>query len=124
MNTRSISTIVTCVLAILLLPATAGAHAFLDHADPKVGSTVVASPTQVSCWFDAEIEPDFCTLTVSDSTGKEVDAQDAHVDKVDHKLLIVSVPTLPPGKYKVAWTVVATDTHKTNGDFTFTIAGK
>ncbi len=96
-------------------------HAFLDHALPAVGAKVAASPAEVKVWFTEEIEPAFSTIEVQDAAGKEVDKKDSHRDDKDHKLLIVSVGVLPAGTYKVTWQVVASDTHKTNGDFTFTV---
>jgi methionine-rich copper-binding protein CopC len=109
------------VLAVLSLTAGALAHAFLDHADPKVGSTPDKPPTTVRIWFTEEIEPDFSSIQVRDSNGKEVDNQDSKVDTNDKKLLTVSLANLPPGKYQVHWHVVASDTHTTEGDFSFTV---
>lgn len=97
------------------------AHAFPLRSEPKVGSEVKRPPTQVKIWFDGDIEPAFSTLKVTGPDGKEVDAHDAKVDDKEHNLLTVSVPNLAPGKYKVKWEVVATDTHRTEGDFTFTV---
>jgi methionine-rich copper-binding protein CopC len=110
-------------LAALLLtiaPA-AFAHVFVDHADPKVGSKVAQSPTTVEVWFTGEVEPSFSGLEVQDSNGNRVDKQDCHVDPKDKTALIISVPTLQPGTYKVVWHAVAKDTHKTKGDFKFEV---
>jgi methionine-rich copper-binding protein CopC len=100
----------------------AQAHAFLDHADPRVGSTVRAAPAEVRLWFTQEIEPAFSSVQVSNAAGERVDKSDAHVDRADRTLLQVSIPTLPPGDYKVTWRVVSVDTHVTQGDFTFQVA--
>ena len=40
----------------LLVPATARAHAQLDHASPKVGSTVATAPKDVVLWFTEALE--------------------------------------------------------------------
>ncbi len=109
---------------VLFAPIVAQAHAFLDHALPKVGSQVSTSPTEVKIWFTEEIEPAFSTLVVQDSSGTQVDKKDAHVDPDNHALFIVSVPTLAPGTYKVLWSVIAVDTHHTHGSFKFTVLGK
>ena len=110
--------------SILFFQAIASAHAFLDHADPKVGSTVDQPPTEVKITFTEELEPAFSTITVSTSDDKQIDKKDTHLDDNDKKLLIVSLPTLPPGTYKVHWHVVASDTHTTQGDFKFTVKPK
>jgi len=110
------------VLAFLLTATTlAHAHAFLDHADPRVGSTVQA-PGKVTIWFTEEVEIAFSHIKVFDAQGNEVDRKDTKVDPSDKSVLTVSLPKLPPGKYKVAWSVIAIDTHHTTGTFPFTVA--
>ena len=47
---------------------------------------------------------------------------DSRVDPDNRALLRVSLPLLPPGRYKVAWRVLSVDSHVTEGDFTFRIA--
>ena len=111
----------TCFSAVVLLPVIAWGHAFLDHADPRVGSEVSTAPTEVRIWFTQEIEPAFSVIQVFDSNGHEVDARDSHQDAKDKTLLIVSVPHLEPGVYRVAWRVVSVDTHHTQGDFKFSL---
>jgi methionine-rich copper-binding protein CopC len=103
------------------LSSIARAHAHLDHAEPKVGATVTAAPKEVKIWFSEGVEPDLSKITVKGSDGKSVGKDDTRVDSSDNKLLIVSVADLPPGTYTVAWSVVADDTHKTHGDFEFTV---
>ena len=98
------------------------AHAFLDHAAPAVGSSVRAPPQRVTLWFTQPLEPAFCTLRVVDRDNKRQDGGDASVDPRDPTMLRVSVPTLPPGRYRVIWRVLSVDTHVTEGDFTFDVA--
>ena len=99
----------------------AQAHAFLDHADPKVGSTVTGSPSVVKIWFTMEIQGALSKIEVFDIKGHEVDKQDARVDPADKALMIVSVPKLPAGAYKVVWHAVCPWGHHTTGVFTFDV---
>jgi len=108
-------------ILFLSLQSTTWAHAFLDHAEPKVGSAVAKPPAEVKIWFTQELEPAFSSIQVTDAQGKEVDKKDAQLDSKDKSLLVVSVPELPAGIYTVAWHVVSVDTHKTQGHFEFTI---
>jgi methionine-rich copper-binding protein CopC len=111
------------VLAVTLgTVGVAGAHAFPDHSEPRVGHTVETSPREVRIWFDGAIEPVFSTIRVEDEAGRRVDSGDAHVDTGDDTLLEVGVPPLPPGRYQVAWSVVARDGHRTEGRFPFRVA--
>jgi copper resistance protein C len=105
----------------LLLPLGSGAahaHAFLDHADPRVGNTV-KSPRIVSLWFTQNLESSFSAIEVLDSKGARMNAGNALVDTNDRKLLRVPVRVLPPGTYTVKWHVLSVDTHTTEGNFTF-----
>jgi copper resistance protein C len=97
------------------------AHAFLQRAEPSVGSTVQTSPNEVRIRFTESIEPAFSSIQVFDASGKEVDKRDVHLDRSDHALLHVSLPPLGAGTYKVVWRVVSVDTHVTNGNFTFRV---
>jgi methionine-rich copper-binding protein CopC len=96
----------------------AEAHAFLDYADPKVGSTIHDPPSQVTVWMTENLEPAFSGLQVFDAKGTEVDKKDT---RVNGATMAVSVQTLSAGTYHVAWQAIATDTHKTSGTFDFTI---
>ena len=98
-----------------------GAHAFLDHAAPAVGSAIHGSPAQVRLWFTQELEPAFSTLKVLSADGKQVDKQDKQVDRANGALLQVSLPQLAPGRYRVVWRALSVDTHVTEGDFTFEV---
>lgn len=109
------------LLLLGLFPAQAMGHAFPDHSDPKVGSTVVGSPLRVQIWFDGALEPAFCVITVQNAAGKRVDKGNGHVSPSDPALLETSLASLPPGVYRVIWNVVARDGHRTAGDYSFSV---
>ena len=110
------------LLSLLVAPARpAHAHAFPDHSDPRVGATVDRAPSQVRIWFDGELEPTFSTARVETEDRRRVDAGDARVDPQNGRLLEVSVPPLAPGRYRVYWSVIARDGHRTEGDFRFRV---
>lgn len=111
------------VLVVLLWGAAgAAAHAFLDRADPRVGSTIRTPPTQVRLWFTESLEPAFSGVQVVNEAGQRVDMGDSQVDLSSPALLRISLPPLQPGTYKVIWRVLSVDSHVTEGDFTFRIA--
>jgi copper resistance protein C len=100
----------------------AEAHAFLDTAEPGVGATVTAAPAAVTLSFTEGLEPRFSSITVADASGQRVDLGDAHLVQGDQTRFAVGLKPLPPGRYKVEWRVTSVDTHKTNGNFSFTVA--
>jgi len=107
----------TVVAALLLGSAAAHAHAYLDHANPRVGSTVRTAPRQVTLSFSQKLEPSFSSAQVTDAAGARVD-QGARVSGMQ---INVSVKPLPPGTYRVHWKVLSVDTHTTEGNFTFRV---
>ena len=112
------------ILITLCVSTAAFGHAFLDHANPQVGSTLEACPPRVVVHFTQEIEPAFSTLRVLDAADKPVDKADAAVDPKDQTAFSVSIPKLPAGTYTVEWKVTSVDTHRTHGSFTFTVRSK
>jgi copper resistance protein C len=109
-------------LLLLALPAPADAHAFLHHAEPGVGSTVKAAPSQLVLDFTEGVEPAFCTVAVTDAAGNRVDAAAPKPSADDARRLIVPLKPLAPGTYTVNWHATSVDTHKTEGTFRFTVA--
>jgi copper resistance protein C len=49
------------IIPLLLLFASgeAAAHAFFDHAEPRVGNKVASAPREVTLWFTQKLEPVF-----------------------------------------------------------------
>ena len=60
----------TLALSIALGPLAAQAHALLERAAPRVGSTVASPPRQVTLWFTQRLEPGFSTVTVTNGSGQ------------------------------------------------------
>ena len=115
---RHLSLVGIVPLLLLFAGGEAAAHAFLDHAEPRVGSTVSAAPKEVVLFFSQNLEPTFSTIEVSDASGARVDQGNP---KVSATTMRVGVKQLPPGTYRVRWQVLSTDTHTTEGSFTFQV---
>jgi methionine-rich copper-binding protein CopC len=111
------------IALLLVCSRSAWAHAFIDRAEPAVGSKLASSPGTVKIWFTERLEPALSKIQVFDSQGTEVDKRDTKVDPKNGQLLLVSLPAIKTGKYRVTWRVVSVDTHVTNGSFEFEITG-
>lgn len=109
---------------LLIAPAAVRAHAFLDHSDPAVGSTVPSSPAVLHLWFTQELEPAFSWATVTDKSGASVNDGPAAIDPSNRSELTIKLKSLPAGTYTVKWHALSVDTHTTEGDFTFQVKGK
>ncbi|MGA9420602.1 MAG: copper resistance CopC family protein, partial [Candidatus Cybelea sp.] len=97
------------------------AHAFLDHTDPAVGSTVPTAPPEMHLWFTQELEPAFTWVTVSDKSGASMNDGPATVDSSNKQEMDVKLKPLQAGTYTVKWHALSVDTHTTEGDFTFQV---
>ena len=118
----ALPTLQSLPLLLALSVGAAHAHAFLDHADPRVGNTVKGPPRTVALWFTQNLESTFSDIAVLDSNGAQMNAGKASVDANDRKQLRVPVKVLPAGTYTVKWHVLSVDTHTTEGNFTFHVA--
>lgn len=112
----------TARLAILLLalaPGAAHAHAALDHASPAAGSIVATPPSEVRMWFTEPLVKRFSTAELRSSAGSVIAT--GGTDPADPKVIVIRLPVLQVGKYKVHWKAVSADTHRMEGDFDFEI---
>ena len=111
----------SALAASLALAGPAAAHAFLQSATPPVGGTVASPPTQVEIVFTESVEPRFSAIEVQDPSGARVDAGPVQAGS-DGQHLLAKLRPLRPGTYKVSWRATSTDTHKTRGSYSFTVA--
>ncbi len=108
------------IAAACLSAGAADAHAFLDEATPRVGSTVAAAPTEIRIVYTEAIEPTFSHIALFAADGQAVQLGTVTVDAGNAKQLIAPIgTTLKPGHYEVRWNVVSVDTHHTNGHYSF-----
>ena len=93
----------TSALLAIMLGTAAEAHAFLDHAEPRVGSTVPTAPRELSLSFTQKLEPAFSSVEVSDANGARVDlgkpSVSASVMRIRLKQLISREPTGSAGTF-------------------------
>jgi methionine-rich copper-binding protein CopC len=99
----------------------AHAHAYPTHQVPSAGSSVTASQKDVAIDFDDGLEPAFSSITVTDAQGKPVTSDKSVVDPANKKHMSVPLNALTPGVYSVAWVALATDGHRTQGHYNFTV---
>jgi methionine-rich copper-binding protein CopC len=115
----------TPIVALSLLLAALGttaahAHAFLDHSSPLVGGTVATAPREVALTFTQNLEAAFCSVQITDPKGLRVDQGNP---QISGNTMRVGLKAAGPGRYRVHWHVLSVDTHKTEGNFSFTVGG-
>jgi copper resistance protein C len=110
-------------LAFASIASTALAHAHLASSEPAANAEVSAPPG-VTIHFTEPLEPAFSKIVVNDASGRSaVSAASAgsQVDAGDRKVMHLALPTLAAGRYAVQWIAVATDGHRTQGNFAFIV---
>lgn len=109
------------LVASVAVIMTAAAHAFLNQAVPPVGGAVPASPKEIRLTFSEAVEPRFSGIELATSNGRSIAIGPVATAPGDDKQLVLAVPPLAPGRYRVNWHVVSVDTHRTEGEYTFTV---
>ncbi|VVD74044.1 Copper resistance protein C [Pandoraea anhela] len=97
----------------------AWAHAHLASSEPAAQATVEA-PKAVRVTFDSALEGALSKLTVVNAKGKAVTDAKPELDAA-RKTLTLAVPALAAGDYQANWVAVASDGHRTQGNFKFTV---
>jgi copper resistance protein C len=123
---RSVCLGITLAAVLVAAVATAvGAHAVLVGSSPKDKATIKAAPKQVVLNFNATIDKKVTKVTLLDAKGHKValpTPKDGYTAGPPASL-IVPMPALKPGAYRLEYEVMATDGHITPGLVRFTIAG-
>lgn len=115
---RRLSLIGFAPLLLVLATGAAQAHAFLDHAEPRVGNKIGSPPREVTLWFTQKLEPAFSSVTVTNGAGQRVDSGKA---RVSGNQMSIPLRAGGAGTYHVNWHVLSVDTHTTEGSFTFQV---
>jgi methionine-rich copper-binding protein CopC len=105
------------VLALCFLAAPALADATLQKTSPARGAKV-KSPAHVTLHFSEALEPAFSGALLLDSDGRNVSGAPVKIDGTE---LVMTPGPLAPGVYHVAWHAVGHDTHRREGEFSFTV---
>jgi copper transport protein len=112
------------LLALLMQPGRALAHAHLVRADLAPNSHLLVSVGTVRFWFDEPLNPTLSRILILDQQGRQVNADTGEVNPTNGEELDVTVPTLPDGLYTVRWTSdSAQDGHIMHGFYLFSVGG-
>ena len=85
--------------ALALWPATALGHAVLVKSVPAQRAALVEPPPRIELWFNERLEPAYSKASVTNESGTQVDLRDGKVSPEDPRRLLLSLPTLTPGRY-------------------------
>ena len=111
----------TAMLALVLTPARADAHAELLSTEPAAGEHLATAPDQVVLHFSEAVNLGDDLVRVLDSAGDEVDAGDPVHLNGERSSVALPLPSLDDGGYVVSWRVISSDGHPVGGAFTFRV---
>src|SRR5947208_5155759 len=103
------------IVAALVFPASALAHANLDGTSPNYRQRLQSAPRAVVLHFDQSVQAEPNAIVVKNEFGKTLSATaSAHGQTVR-----VPLKRLPRGPYTVRWHALSSDGHVVSGVFTF-----
>ena len=108
----------------LLMPTSVWSHAGLVKSVPARRAVLARVPARVQLWFNERLEAQFCSLSVWNAAGQQVDSGDVQVGPDDPKKLSVGLAALVPGIYTVRYRVLSVDGHIVENQFPFTVQGQ
>ncbi|WP_071332133.1 copper homeostasis periplasmic binding protein CopC [Burkholderia contaminans] len=120
MNTHSFIRGALAALGFVVIQA-AHAHALPKTQEPAANATLSVAPHAVTIGFSEALEPAFSSIAVTDSHGQSVVDGKSSVDAGNRKRMQVALTNLTAGTYTVAWIAVASDGHRTQGHYAFTL---
>jgi methionine-rich copper-binding protein CopC len=109
-------------IGLALAAGTAQAHARLVSAQPGDGAQVKGPPNQLDLHFSEGVLMALSGVALTDASGHAARLGPIGAVARDAKHLRAPIPdALAPGVYTVHWHAVAADTHRSSGQYRFTI---
>lgn len=114
---RRLTAVLVAILAALVIPLAASAHALLSASSPPAGAHLGTAPGVVTLEFDQPLNASLSFASVTDPTGHVWQGQ---VDAAEE--IRIPLATNATGVYTVDWTTVSQfDGHKVSSNFTFDV---
>lgn len=96
------------------------AHAQLIHSSPGDSVILEEAPGEVRLWFNESVSERFSSARLLDASGSSIPLLSIRRDPANNTLLILTLPQLLPGLYRLDWRVLSeTDGHFTAGILVF-----
>jgi methionine-rich copper-binding protein CopC len=122
LKSRSMIVVLLCAFAVAVPAALAHSNLIAATALPAADSAI-DPPDRIVLHFTGDLEPKFSSIQLTDATGHVVNKDASAVDATDKKLMTLALPKLYGGVYTVSWVAVSIDTHRTSGEYKFTVNG-
>lgn len=114
--------LLVAVLAALVFPAAAFAHAALKNESPSFGQELAVSPRTIVLQFDQTVQALPKSIQVLTPDGRNLAGTPRAITA--QRRLVASVPRLPKGPYTIRWQAISNDGHIVSGVYTFGVRVK
>lgn len=116
---RWVVAVLLSIAGLLLAATPASAHTTLVSATPSVDGTLGDVPDRVELAFTTPVQARLAQVVVADADGRDhvVGAASTFDSRV-----VAELASVAPGRYRVAYRVVAPDGHPVVGEYSFTVA--
>ena len=117
--TRLSHALACCVAA--LAAGSAHAHALLQASEPANDSSLAASPAVVTLHYNEPVEVAMSRVRLVGPGNATVEVGKAARAAGDDRTLVVSIPRLSSGDYRLEWSTMGPDGHLTKGILRFKV---
>ena len=119
----AVAAVSLAMVAVLLQPAVALAHAMLKSSNPAAGARLTVAPQTIRLTFTESPDLTFTRIQLFDA-GEVSVALDtvAYVPDSKRAVFVAVRGALDAGVYTIVWQTAGDDGHPTHGRFSFTIA--
>ena len=111
---RRLAAVLCLLLAALMLPSAAFAHASLIASSPADGALLARAPATLTLTFNEPVEP--LTIRIVDQGGASESLAEIRRDGAQ---LVLTPPVLGDGAHVISWRVASADGHPVGGAITF-----
>jgi hypothetical protein len=120
---RAVLAALLTLLALVLAPGVALAHAELESSSPADGAVLAVAPAEITGDFSAAVDPARSSMELRGPDGAVLATGGVPGDGPATRMTIAGLPELAPGAYEVRWTTVTADDNGVErGTFAFAVA--
>ena len=112
------------LIALLLVPGVAGAHAVMVKSSPARRAVLATPPARVELTFNERLEPAYSTVSVWAADNTRADDGKVVIAPEDPRRLSVGLARAQHGAYSVKYRVLSVDGHLVEGTFPFEVRAR
>lgn len=112
-----------CIAFLFMSVSEVEGHSFVVEESPVPNSVLASSPSEISIRFNSKVDKNF-SLKVWNENNQEIVINSSSISE-DQKLILVQIPQLPNGIYRVEYYIISsTDGHTVEGSYAFQVKWK